>query len=57
MNEALEDEDFKDIYVLLDLRSNRFKDMRWDVKQVYQDFALLICKCSKWDSMEFNTTG
>ena len=31
MNEALEDEDLKDMYILSDLRSDRFKDMRWEV--------------------------
>ena len=31
MNEALEDEYLKDIYILSDLRSDRFKDMRWEV--------------------------
>ena len=31
MNEALEDEDLKDMYILSDLLSDRFKDMRWEV--------------------------
>ena len=31
MNEALEDEDLKDMYILSDLRSDRFKDMRWEL--------------------------
>ena len=31
MNEALEDEDFKNMYILSDLQSDRFKDMRWEV--------------------------
>ena len=31
MNEALEDEDLKDMYILSDLRSDRFKDMMWEV--------------------------
>ena len=31
MNEALEDEDFKDMYIISDLRSDRFKDMRWEL--------------------------
>ena len=31
MNEALEDEDCKDWYILSDLRSNRFKDMMWEL--------------------------
>ena len=31
MNEALEDEDFKYIYILSDLRNYRFKEMRWEV--------------------------
>ena len=31
MNEALEDEDLKDMYIPSYLRSDRFKDMRWEV--------------------------
>ena len=31
MNASLEDEDFKDMYILSDLRSDCFKDMRWKV--------------------------
>ena len=31
MNEALEDEDYMDRYILSDLLSIRFKDMRWEV--------------------------
>ena len=31
MNEALENENFKDWYILSDLRSGRFKNMRWEV--------------------------
>ena len=31
MNEAIENEDGKDRYILSDLRSDRFKDMRWEV--------------------------
>ena len=31
MNTALEDEDCKDRYVISYLRSDRFKDMKWEV--------------------------
>ena len=31
MNEALEDEDCKYMYILSDLLSDPFKDMRWEV--------------------------
>ena len=61
MNEAIEDEDIKDMYILSDLRSDRFKDMRWEVNygvsgcivtdMVFEDACLSI----RWDSMEFNT--
>ena len=63
MNEALEDEDFKDMYILSDLRSDRFKDMRWEVNHGVSGCRVTnidfegACLSSKWDSMEFNTTG
>ena len=41
MNEALEDENCKYRYVLSDLRSDRFKDMRWEVNHG-EDGELLI---------------
>ena len=31
MIEALEDAYYKDMYILLDLRSDRFKDLMWEV--------------------------
>ena len=31
MNEALEDEDLKGMYILSDLRGDLFKDMRWEL--------------------------
>ena len=43
MNEALEDEDCMDRYVLSDLQSGCFKDMRWEVNHGCQDGELLIC--------------
>ena len=59
----MEGEDFKDMYILSDLRSGRFKDMRWEVNHgvpglgftdlVYEGVFL----SSKWDSMAFNKTG
>ena len=63
MNDALEDEDFKDRYILLDLRCGRFKDMRWEVNHGVSGCRVTdmvfegACFSSKWDSMEFNTTG
>ena len=63
MNEALEDEDCKDRYILSDLRNDRFKDMRWEVNtgvsgsRVNYMVFKGACLSSKWDSMEFNTTG
>ena len=63
MNEALEDEDFKNMYILSDLQSDRFKDMRWEVNYGVSGCrvtALVFegaCLSNKWDSMTFNTTG
>ena len=63
MNEAQEDVDCKDTYILSDLRSDHFKDMRWEVNHgvsgcIVTDMVLEgACLSSKWDSMEFNTTG
>ena len=63
MNEALEDEDLKDMYILSDLRSYRFKDMSWEVNhgvsgcrvtEIVFEGELLS---RRLDSMEFNTTG
>ena len=57
MNEALEDEDCKDRYILLDLRNYRFKDMRWEVNHGVSGCRVTdivfegICLSSKWDSM------
>ena len=31
MNEVLEDEDFKELYILSDLRSYHFKDTMWKI--------------------------
>ena len=63
MNEALEDEDLKDMYIISDLRSSRFKDMRWEVNHgvlgcIVTDIVFKgACLSRRWDSMEFNTTG
>ena len=62
MNEALEDDDCKDImYVLSDLRIDRFKDMRCKVNHGVSGYRVTDMvfegKYSKWDSMEFNKTG
>ena len=63
MNEAIEDEDCKDRYVLSDLRSDRFKDTRWDVNHGVSGCRVTdlvferACLSNKWDRMEFNTTG
>ena len=63
MNEALEDEDLKDMYILLDLRSDRFKDMRWEINHGVSGCRVTdivfegACLSIRWDSMEFNTTG
>ena len=57
MNEALEDEDFKERYILSDLRSDRFKDMRWEVNHrvsVYRVTEIVFegaYLSNKWDSM------
>ena len=58
MNEALEDEDGKDRYFLLDLRSNSFKDMSWEVNHRVSGWRVtdMVFEgahlSSKWDSME-----
>ena len=63
MNEALEDEDLKDMYILSDLRSDRYKYMRWEVNhgvsrcRVTDIVFESACVSIRWDSMEFNTTG
>ena len=63
MNESLEDEDLKDMYILLDLRSDRFKDMRWEVNHGVSGYRVTdivfedACLSRRWDSMEFITTG
>ena len=62
MNEALEDEVCKDRDILSDLRSDRFKDMSWEVKHGVSGcrFTDMVfkgaCLSSKWVSMELNTT-
>ena len=63
MNEALEDEDLKDIYILSDLRSDRFKDMMREVNHGVSGCRVTdivfegACLSIRWDSMECNTTG
>ena len=63
MNVALEDEDFKDRYIISDLRSDRFKDMRWEVNHLVSGCKVTdivfegACLSRRWDSMEFNITG
>ena len=63
MNEALEYEDNNDRYIFSDSRSDRFKDMRWEVNYGVSGCRVTdivfegVFLSSKWDSIEFNTTG
>ena len=63
MNEALEDEDLRAMYILSDLRSTRFKEMNWEVNHGVSGCRVIdivfegACLSRRWDSIEFNTTG
>ena len=63
MNEALEDENCNDMYILSDLRSNLFKDTSWEVNHGVSGCRVSdmvfegACLSSRWDSLKFNTTA
>ena len=63
MNEAIENKYFKDRYILSELRSDHFKEMRWEVNHGISGCRVTnmvfegACVSSKWDSMQCNTTG
>ena len=60
MNEDIENENFKDRYILSELRSDHFKDMRWELNHGVSGYRVTnmvfegACLSSKWDSMQCN---